>query len=182
MKPRRNPLCWPLFSAAAVVLLLLLAAGAARYYPAGVLRTRRDRPSEHRTLVVMPLFDAVPDDIVAAEPEPEDDAPPPEPDAFRSLWDGWVAGQALEVWNAAALPDDAVVLEIPLASWERLFHAPTDTTAMGVLARSGLLWDQRWQELKPWAEIGHHVMRAERYQAMKKSVFNENWLESEHLE
>lgn len=182
MKSLRTPWRWPLSILAAFILLLLLATGAARYYPVGDLLPRRDDRFDSRVLVVMPALDVMTEVIEMDEPDPKDDQPPsPEPDAFRSLWGEWIAGRALEVWDGPHPSDEVVVLEVPLPSWEQLFRAPADTTDAGVLARSGLLWEQRWQDLKPWATMGHAMMKAERYQAMKKSVFNEDWLSSEHL-
>lgn len=185
MRRLLHPWRWPLSIGAAVILLLLLAAGAARYYPTGELSPDHELDDDVLWLLVMPAVDVVPD--VAAEPDPEDEndeeEPPPEPelDAFKNLWDGWIAGRALEVWDGPAPADSIVVIELPRLAWDELLQAGADTTSAGILARSQLMWEQRTAVMKAWGLMDFYDKRAARFQASKKSVFNEGWLEAEHL-
>lgn len=185
MRSLRNPWRWPLAVLASVLLLLFLAAGAARYYPAGELAPRGPDDDHDAVLVVMPGVEVIPEAPLPEPDEPDtDELPPPEPDldVFRSLWGDWVAGQAVEVMAVPVPPDSIPRLDAVRLDWNRLFHAAADTSAEAALAVAHRLWGDEWQENgMAWAIMGHHAIKAARYQAMKKSVFNEDWLESEYL-
>jgi len=174
---------WPV-TALALILLLLLAAGAARFYPRGDLGPTADPWLHARPLLVLPDV-AV---LVETPAEPEDEkappppAPPPPADAFRDLWNGWIAERALEI-----VPDDAPVAPapdfvLPSLDWRELAVVQPDTTVLGLLARTMLLRDGLWEDHKIWAIMDMYGRRAARYQALKASVFNENWLEKEDLD
>ena len=171
---------WIPFTAAALILLLLLASGAARFYPAGKLTA--DIPATLHALP-LPVISEI-EILTEATPEPEaDDLPPPEPEPqpelFRSLWGEWVAGQALDITTEVRpVPVPLVIHDL---SWEDLARSLPDTTQAGQLVRSMLLQNQKWDDNKFMAIMGAYAKQAAHYQAMKASVFNENWLEKEDL-
>lgn len=167
----------------ALILLLLLAAGAARLYPRGDLGPPPDPFRHARPLQVLPDVAVIPAAPAPAEDTVPPPAPPPPPtDAFRDLWSGWIAERALEI-----VPDDDVAPppsppDLPPLDWRRLAAAEPDTTVLGLLARTMLLRHAVWEDHKIWAVMDMYGRRAARYQAMKASVFNEDWLGKEDLD
>ncbi len=171
---------WIPFTAVALVLLLLLASGAARFYPAGKLTNDIPKTLHALPLLVMPEIEV----LTEASPDPDPDDPPPpkpepQPELFRALWGEWVAGQALDITT------ETRPIEVPLLihdlNWESLALSLRDTTQAGRLARSMLLQNQKWDDNRFMAIMGAYAKQAAHYQAMKASVFNENWLEKEDL-
>jgi len=168
---------WAPATALALALLLLLAAGAAWLYPHGDLGPPPDPWRHARPLRVLPDVAVIPD-----APAPADEAAAPPADAFRDLWTDWIAGRALEIVPDDTVPPPPAAPDLPSLDWRQLAVAKPDTTVLGLLARTMLRRDRIWEDHKLWAVMAMYGRRAARYQAMKASVFNENWLEKEDLD
>lgn len=182
MRDLTPPWRWAPATALALVLLLLLAAGAARLYPRGDLGPPPDPWRHARPLHVLPDVAVIPEAPAPAAEDAPPPAPPPPADAFRDLWSDWIAGRALEIVPDDAVPPPPAAPDLPSLDWRRLAVAEPDTTVLGLLARTMLLRDRIWEDHKLWAVMDMYGRRAARYQAMKASVFNENWLEKEDLD
>lgn len=181
MRDLTPPWRWFPATLLALLLLLLLASGAARLYPRGDLGPPPDPWRLGDPLTVLPPPLVIPEEP-AVTPEPVRRRPEPEPDIFRPLWSDWIAGRTLEIVRADTTAAPPRPFELPALDWRALARSEPDTTALGLLARTMLLRNGLWEDHKIWAIMDMYGRRAARYQAMKASVFNQDWLEKEHLE
>ena len=180
MRRLLTPWRWPLSTAAALLLLLLLAAGAARFYPAGDLsRLMHTLPDIH-PLVVMGEVTVVPDSEPEPEPETEDkpETPEPEPTLVNELWYNYIVTLADD--ETAGAPRLALP---PLLSGtpDLSFFVMPDTSAASRLLWSASLQNALRGDWLREGRIGDYQRKAGDFQSRKKSIFNENWLESADL-
>lgn len=171
---------WIPATVAALILSILLATIAARFYPPGDLDMLITESPYGRPLQIMPEFEILTD--AQPDPTPDDPAPPepePRPEIFGELWSEWIAGRTLKI---TCEPQPRVLPQmVPDLDWSALAATEPDTSQLGLLARTMMLRNELWEDHKLWAVMGLHAKRAARYQAMKASVFNEDWLEKEHF-
>jgi hypothetical protein len=169
-----TPWRWPLCLAAAGLLALLLAMAAARFYPAGDLSHLASPYPAPRPLILLGEVEIVDDGSLPAEPEPEREAPPPEPTLLRDLWHAYIMDLSAEATSRAAARELPPLLS---TKYDLSFIAMRDTSTV-----SRLLWSARLQNAyrEGWLReglLGGYARKAGDFRSRKKLIFNESWLE-----
>jgi len=167
---------WPLSGLAALALLWLGGQLAADLYPRGRLRAPPPPRRPISYLTVLPPLEVVPDETAPAPPPPA--TPAPRPAAAPSFWDNLliVADDALLAPPPAASPPP--LLTDPRLSWWTL---PADTSRASLLRASALLQEGGFADWKRWGAALNRGWRAGNFEARKRTIFGEDWLEAQPL-